>query len=88
MVKFSTSAELFPLVVTEAELPGKPVVVVPTVTVVDWPVGPVGPAGPMLPCASSDQTPPFPELVSGSCELLPTVAMYVEPPKVTASFVA
>jgi len=78
MVKFRIAAELLPALVTEAELPGAPVVVVPALTVA---AAPAGPAGPVLPaCANSDQAPPFPELVSGSAELLLTVAIYVEPP--------
>jgi hypothetical protein len=87
MVKFRTAAVLLPTLVTEAEVPAAPVFTVPTVTVAAAPPGPDGPAGPTPPaCASSDQAPPFPELVSGSAELLLTVAMYVEPPKDTASF--
>jgi hypothetical protein len=41
MVKFSTAAVVVPLLMTEALLPGAPVVVVPTLTVVVPPLPPV-----------------------------------------------
>jgi hypothetical protein len=77
-VKFRIADVLVPLLLTVAEEPAAPVVIVPTLTVAAAPVGPAGPAPPAA--ASSDQAPPFPELVSGSAELLLSVAIYVEPP--------
>jgi hypothetical protein len=51
MVKFSTAAPLVPLLVTDAAVPGSPVVVRPTTTV----AGPVGPVGPVGPCMNLGQ---------------------------------
>ena len=46
MVKFSTAAELVPLLVTAADVPAAPVVTVPTDTVAAAHCAPVGPAPP------------------------------------------
>ena len=44
-VKLSTAAEVDPELVTEAEVPGAPVMVLPTLTVAAGPCAPVGPCG-------------------------------------------
>src|SRR6266508_2920034 len=49
IVKFSTAPDGLPALVTVAEVPGAPVVVVPTETVAADPAGPVGPVGPVVP---------------------------------------
>ena len=49
IVKLSVTAPVVPSCVTEACVPGSPVVVVPTVIVAASPAGPVSPAGPCSP---------------------------------------
>jgi hypothetical protein len=72
-VKFNTAAELVPVTVTAAELPGGPVVTPPTLTLAAVPDGPVGPTLPAA--ASSAHTC---GLVSGSADELGARAIYVE----------
>jgi hypothetical protein len=84
--KFSTAAELVPLLFTVAEAPAASVVTVPTVTDAAAPAGPVAPAVPAAPaapgapaapaCASNDQ---FAGYRSGSMLVFVPSARYVDP---------
>jgi hypothetical protein len=65
MVKFRIAAVLLPLLVTEALVPGRPVVTGPKLIVAAAPCAPVGPAPPAG--ASNDQ---LPELISGVTDVL------------------
>jgi hypothetical protein len=82
-VKLNTAAELVPLFVTLALVPGSPVVVVPTATVAAVPVAPVDPvrpAGIEKLNTAADDVPPLTTVA-----LLPGAPVATEPTAIVAA---